>query len=76
MLTTKIFKSLIYRFREEFPTDEESDTRESFNDSLSGLEETDPDMEIRNLTRDKLELEIKLLKLTIKSQEDSHPPTS
>lgn len=61
---------------EEFPTDEESDTRESFNDYLSGLEETDPDMEIRNLTRDKLELEIKLLKLTIKSQEDSHPPTS
>lgn len=62
--------------QEEFPSDEESDTRESFNDSLSGLEETDPDMEIRNLTRDKLELEIKLLKLKIKSREDSHPPTS
>lgn len=75
MLTTKIFKSLIYRFREELSSDEESDPRESHY-SLSGLEETDPDMEIRNLTRDKLELEIKLLKLKIKSREDSHPPTS
>lgn len=59
--------------QEEFSSDEESDPRESHY-SLSGLEETDP--EIRNLTRDKLELEIKLLKLKIKSRTDSHPSTS
>lgn len=67
MLIIKIFKLLIYCFREEFFSDEELDMRESFNDFFSGLEEIDLDMEIWNLICDKLEFEIKFLKFKIKS---------
>lgn len=63
--------------QEELSGDEESVTGERPNDSLSGLEENDLDMECRELTRDKLKLEVELLKLKIESRrEDSHPPTS
>lgn len=76
-MLTKIFNSLIYRFREELSGDEESVTGERPNDSLSGSEENDLDMECRELTRDKLKLEVELLRLKIESRrEDSHPPTS
>lgn len=76
-MLTKIFNSLIYRFREELSSDEESVTRDRPNNSLSGLEENDLDMECRKLTRDKLKLEVELLKLKIESRRDDlHPSTS